>query len=347
MAVLNAQSPTLLDLSKALGPDMRSVAAVVELLDEFNPVLQDASMVEGNLPYGMQYNVRRFLPKGTWRRLYQGVTPNKTARDQVVVNAARIEAYSEIDAAMPGDIAGLREDETRAKMEGVSQQISDAIFYGDNTVNPEQFHGLSPQYNSKSAPNGQNIIDAGGTANDNRSIWLVGWDPMKVTMFYPKARTGYDVPTGALGIRHENKGRVTTEVIEGTATGGLAEVYRDHYVAEMGLCVKDWRYAVRICNIDVSDLKADRSTGAHIENLVVRALHRFGGNTRSKGRISAYADRNLLSLLHQQLLHDKRTYIPFNQAGGTSSPDDTLAFSVGGLVIRPCDSLNRDEARVT
>ena len=347
MALLTAGNPTLLDQAKALGPDRKNVAAVIELLDEYNPVLQDATMVEGNLLYGMQYNVRRFLPKATWRRLYQGVKPTKSARDQVVEQAGRLEAYGEVDAAMPGDIMGLREDEARAQIEGVSQQISDAIFYGDNNVDPAQFNGLSMRYNSKSAENGQNIIDAGGTGNDQRSIWLVGWAPEKCTMFYPMARTGYDVPTGALGVQHEDLGRVTTEVIEGTATGGLAEVYRDHYVAEMGLCLKDWRWVVRIANIKLADIVSNHATGAYIEELVVRALHRIGGNARSKGRISAYADRNLLIWLHRQLLADKRTYIPFNQAGGTTSPDQVLSFNVGGLMIKPCDSLNRDEARVT
>ena len=348
MALLTNTSPTLLDLSRALGPDREKVAAVIEILAEHNPLLQDAPMVEGNLTYGMQYNVRRFLPQGTWRQLYEGVKPTKSGRDQVPTQAARLEAYAQVDSAMPGDLAGLRADEIRAHVEGMSQQIATAAFYGDNRVDPAQFNGLSMYYNDKSAENGQNIVDAGGMGNDNRSIWLIGWGPEKVTFFHPKARTGYDVPTGALGVQHEDKGRVTTEVIDGTASGGLAEVYRDHLVAELGLCVKDWRWAVRIPNIDLSDLNREHSgSSAYLEELVVRGLHRIGGTSQMKGSVVGYADRELLAWLHRQALADKRQFIPFNQLGGTTATEQALMWNVAGINIKPMDALNVNEARVT
>ena len=349
MATLINHSGTLLDMAKRLGPDGRKVSAIIEMLNEYNPVLKDATVIEGNLPYGHQSTIRTGLPEGTWRKLYQGVQPTKSQTAQVVDQAGRLEAYGQVDCAMPGDIQGWRESEAKAQIEGMSQQISDAIFYGDTKVNPAQFNGLSMRYSSKSAVNGQNIIDAGGTGNDNRSIWLVAWDPMKCTMFYPQMRTGYNVPTGHLGVMHEDLGRVTTETIGGTANGGLAEVYRDHYVAELGLCVPDWRWVVRIANIDLATLKADRSSGANIEDLIVRAIGRLGGNTDSKGsRVAAYADRNVLIWLHRQMLNSKHAYIPMNQPGGMVSLDDLLSVVFGGgLRAKACDSLNRSEARVT
>ena len=42
---------------------------------------------------------------------------------------------------------------------------------------------------------------------------------------------------------------------------------------ECGLTVRDWRYVVRICNIDVTNLIA--GSGANLINLLVRALWRL------------------------------------------------------------------------
>lgn len=349
MAILSNRNPTLVDMGRSLGPDRKNVAAVIELLNEYNPMLEDIPVEEGNLPYGLQFNVRRYLPKGTWRRLYEGVRPTKSARSQVVAQAARLEAYAEIDAAMPGDIAGLRADEVAAHVEGMAQQIATSTFYGDNAADPAQFNGLSWHYNDKNAESGQNIIDAGGQGSDNRSIWLIGWGTQKICGFYPQMRTGYNIPTGTFGVQHEDLGRVTSTVVGSSSFGDgrLMEVHRDHLVAEMGLAVKDWRWGVRIANIDMSDIKADHASGAYLEDLIVRGLHRMGGNTNAKGMVVGYADRELLAWLHRQALADKRQFIPFDRLGGTQSTEQALMWNVAGINIKPTDALNVDEAQVT
>ena len=76
MATLAVTNPTLLDVTKALDPD-GSIAAVAEILNETNEVLQDMTMIEGNLATGHRTTVRTGLPAPTWRKLYQGVQPTK------------------------------------------------------------------------------------------------------------------------------------------------------------------------------------------------------------------------------------------------------------------------------
>ena len=51
MATLSIQNPTLLDLAKVTDPD-GSIAAVIEILNETNEVLDEMSWIEGNLPTG-------------------------------------------------------------------------------------------------------------------------------------------------------------------------------------------------------------------------------------------------------------------------------------------------------
>ena len=43
---------------------------------------------------------------------------------------------------------------------------------------------------------------------------------------------------------------------------GRMEAYRTHYTWDSGLTVRDWRYVVRVANIDKSALTVDASSGA-------------------------------------------------------------------------------------
>ncbi|MXF24183.1 major capsid protein, partial [Escherichia coli] len=78
--------------------------------------------------------------------------------------------------------------EDRAFIEAMNQAMAQTLFYGDSSVNPQQFMGLSSRYSSLSAGNAQNIIDAGGTGTDNTSIWLVVWGENTVHGIFPKGQ---------------------------------------------------------------------------------------------------------------------------------------------------------------
>ena len=95
------------------------------------------------------------------------------------------------------------------------------------------------------AANAENIIDAGGTQSDNTSIWLVAWGEETVHGIFPKGSKA--------GLVHEDFGEVTVEVTAGVA-GNRMRGLQERYQWKAGLVVKDWRYVVRIANIDVSDL---------------------------------------------------------------------------------------------
>ena len=176
MAALAANNPTLLDVAKRLDPDGK-IASIVEILNATNPVLEDLTYVEGNLPTGHRTTVRTGLPSPTWRKLYGGVQPTKSTTVQVTDSAGMLEAYAEVDKALAdlnGNTAAFRLSEDSAHIEGIGQQMAQTLFYGNEGTQPEAFTGLAPRYNSLSAQNGDNIIDAGGNDTDLTSIWLSG-----------------------------------------------------------------------------------------------------------------------------------------------------------------------------
>jgi hypothetical protein len=332
MATLASNNPTLLDHAKALDPD-GSVAAVVEILNETNEMLADMTFVEGNLPTGTRTTVRTGIPTPTWRKLYGGVPPTKSTREQVTESCGMLEAYAEIDKALAdlnGNSNEFRLSESRAHIEGMSQTLQQAVIYGDATVNPERFNGLEMRYDDLSANNADNIIDAGGTGTDNRSIWLVVWGMDTCHGLIPKGSTA--------GIQVNDKGQVTVEDVDGA--GGRMEAYRTHFRLDAGLCVRDWRYVVRIANIDSSLLTADISTGANLPELMFQATEIIP--SLGAGRPAFYMSRDVRTKFRQQLANEtKQSTLTYENVGGVKSP------MFNEIPIRKVDKLSVDEARVT
>lgn len=331
MTILNSQWPTLLDHAKALDPD-GSVAAVVEILNQVNEWYDDAVWAEGNLTTGNRTTIRTGLPSGTWRKLYGGVQPTKSTREQVTDSCGMLEAYNEVDKAL-ADLANntneFRLSEATAQIEGMAQQISDTCFYGNVGTNPERFHGFAPRYNSLSAPNAKNIIDALGFGSDNRSIWLIGWGMQTAFMTYPKGSKA--------GLQVNDKGQVTVENIDGN--GGRMEGYRTHFRQDAGLVLKDWRYVVRIANIDYSDLKPDAATGANLPRLMFQALNRIPSLSMCKPVF--YMSRDMRTTLGQQTAEGtKASTLVTENVGGK------FTTSFQGVPVKRVDRLSVDEARV-
>jgi len=332
MATLSANNPTLLDLAQATDPDGK-IATVVEIMNETNEVLADWTFIEGNLPTGHRTVIRSGLPTPTWRKLYQGVQPTKSQRTQVTDTCGMLEAYNEIDAALAelnGNTNEFRLSEAKAEIEGISQTLAATLFYGDTSVNPERFMGLAPRYNSLSASNAENILDAGGTGSDNNSIWLVVWGPNTCHGIVPKGSQA--------GLKVTDKGLVTIEDADGS--NGRMEAYRMHFRQDAGLTLRDWRYVVRIANIDKSNLTADASSGANLPELMFEAMEMIPN--LGAGRPVFYMSRKLRTVFRQQLANaTKQSTLEYTNVGGVRS----MMFNE--IPIRRCDALSADEARVT
>ena len=334
MAVLAVTNPTLLDVMKATDPD-GSIAVVAEILNETNEILQDMTMVEGNLPTGHMTTVRTGIPAPTWRQMYGGVQPTKSTRTQITDTTGMLEAYAEVDKALAdlnGNSNAFRLSEDRAHIEGMSQEAANTLFSGDESLDPEKFTGMNARYNDRSAANGDNIIDGGGTGNDNASIWLMGWGPNTLHGIYPKGSMG--------GLQVNDKGQVTIEDASGGSNTGRMEAYRTHYRWDIGLTLRDWRFCVRIANIDRSNLTADAATGANLPSLMFEAMELIPN--LNSARFGFYMDRQLATKLRQQSAAGvANSSLTVTQVGGVPVTD------FNSVPLRRTDALAVDEAQVT
>lgn len=327
MAVKGLTALTLADWGKRIDPNGK-IDKITELLSQTNPILEDMLIVEGNLPTGHRTTIRTGLPDATWRLLNYGVPNSKSTTAQVTDSIGMLETYAEIDkslADLNGNTSEFRLSEDRAFLEAMNQKMAQTLFYGDTSVNPQQFMGLASRYSSKSAGNGQNIIDAGGTGTDNTSIWLVVWGENTVHGIFPKGQKA--------GLHMEDKGQQTLK----DAAGGQYEGYRTHYKWDNGLTLRDWRYVVRIANIDVSDLSVPASA-ANIVTQMVKALHRVPN--LKMGRAVFYMNRTVAQALDLQSLDKASLALSVKETEGE------WWTTFRGIPIRETDAILETEARV-
>jgi hypothetical protein len=332
MATLGANVVTLADWAKRLDPDGR-IATIVELLEQTNDILPDMNWKEGNLPTGHRVTIRTGLPGVAWRLLNQGVQPTKSTTAQSDEQIGMLEAWAEVDkdlADLNGNTSEFRLSEAMAFIEAMSEEFAQTLIYGNSSTAPEEFTGLAVRYSSKSANNGQNIVDAGGTGSDNSSIWLVVWGE-RIYGIFPKGSQA--------GLVHEDLGEVTVETTAGIA-GNRMRAYQDRWQWKGGIAVKDWRYAVRIANIDISLLIA-KTSAADLTDNMIKAIHRIP-NLRG-GRPVFYMNRTCLQMLDIQRRDDVIS------GGGLvyQVVDGVLTPTFRQIPIRVVDQLTETEARVT
>ena len=333
MATLATTALTLADWAKRTDPDGR-VPVVAELLSQSNEILEDAVFMEGNLPTGHRVVIRTGLPTVYWRAINQGIPTSKSTTAQVDEAVGMLEAYSEVDkdlAELNGNTAQFRLSEDTAFLEAMNQTQASTMFYGNPASDPKQYLGLASRYGTISgAGNAQNIIDAGGTSTNNTSIYLVVWGDNTVFCPFPKGSKA--------GLMHEDLGLNTVW----DSSGARYQAYRTHYQWKNGLVVKDWRYVVRICNINTANLVA-QSSAADLISLMSRSLDRipnFG-----MGRPVFYMNRTVYSMLRIQALN-KSNYALSVEKGLSQFGTAMSWLTFNGVPLRRVDQLLNTEARV-
>ena len=297
---------TLADWAKEVDPD-GSVSAVAEILSQTNEILDTAMFKEGNLPTGEQVTIRTGLPTTYWRMMNAGVPSSKATSAQVTEQCGSLTARSQIDAKivkLNGNSMEYRLNESKPFIESMSQEMAATMFYG-SAANPEEFVGMANRYSSTSAANGENIILAGGSQSDNMSIWLVGWGENEIYGIFPKGSKA--------GIVHEDLG--LQDAFD--SNNYRFRAYMDYYEWDAGLVVKDWRYGVRIANIDKSDLIGLTSSQAvtastSIIKCMSRAIDRL---PRLSGiRPAFYVNRTVASYLRVVALEKSSSAVTVEEA---------------------------------
>jgi hypothetical protein len=349
----NTGRNTLLDIAKTFGPDGKALA-VAELLNQSNEIVQYLPFKMGNLPTGHKASVRSGLPTVTLRQFYKGTAISKSGRATVEDVCAMLEGRNEIDkdlADLNGDAKQFRYSEGIAFVEAMNQQFAKSIIYGDTSTNKDDVLGLAPRYNAISgATNGQNVITAGGSGADNTSVWLIVGGPNTVCGIYPKGSQA--------GLSQEDLGII--DAFDGS--NNRFRAYGELWQWKYGLHVADWRYVVRICNIDVSDLVAQTGTQAitaatWINKLMIRAMARipsmgmgtpfFIASRTVKEMLSIGAlDKSNSALSFTAAVNQYGTVAPGSVAGsGTDIKGGQLQFM--GVPVLTCDQILSNEAVIS
>ena len=339
MATLSTSNLTLADWAKRSDPDGR-VPIVAELLSQSNEILDDCVFKEGNLPTGERVVIRTGLPGVYWRALNQGIPSSKSTTAQIDEACGILEARSEVDkdlAMLNGNTAQFRLSEDTAFLEAMNQTQAETMFYGNPGTDPKKFLGLAPRYGDLSADNAVNILDAGGSGSDNASVYLVVWGDNTVYCPFPKGSKA--------GLTHEDLGEQTVYNSDGTRL----QAFATRYQWKNGLVVKDWRYVVRICNVDISDLLGVTGTQANtaatsLTKLMARATYRIPN--MAMGRAAFYMNRTVHSGLSIAAM-DKSQNVLEIEKGLTQFGQAKSYLSFLGTPIRQVDSLINAEARVT
>jgi len=334
---LGGELPNIIDVTKRLDPD-GSIATIAEMLAQYNPIVEDLPVLEGNLPTGHRITVRTDIPEPTWRKLNYGVRPTKSSTAQVDETLGMLEDYSEVDkdlAKLNGNTAEFRLSEDRPHIEGLSNTMAQTIFYGDTSVNPERFLGLAPRYDQIGRPANKpdaelnsdylnHVIDAGGTTDgEQTSIWYIVWGSDTVFGIYPKG---------------SNAGLVSNDLGEVTLfdnDGGRYQGYRTHYQWKLGMVVKDWRYVVRVANVELANMEDEAAQKALYHSLI-KAMYTTPMPAYRRGVF--YASPAVHAMLDIAAVEKSNAALGYTDVFGSQ------VLSFRGIPIRPCSALLETEA---
>jgi hypothetical protein len=337
MATIASNVSTLADVAKRTDPDGK-IAGILEILNRTNPILTDMLTMECNDGSGHKTTVRTGIPQAAWRILNYGVPKVKSTTAAVRDTVGMLEVYAECDKAladMSGNAKQYRMTEAAAIMEGMSQQMAQTIWYGNQAINAERFTGFAPRYAdgvTSRAASGANVFNATGSdPTSNTSAWLITWGETSAHGLYPKGSQA--------GLNHRDLGEQT--LLDGA--GGQYQGYRDHFKWDCGLTVRDWRTCARVANIDTDQL-GDANYMKTLIKLMIdaqEALPINGEDTNAMGgRRIWYVSKKVRSALRHAIL-DK---LAGNLTWETWNGKRVMMFD--GLIVHRSDALVETEALV-
>ena len=320
MPVISSYNLTLAEWAKRTDPDGK-IPVIANLLNETNPILTDATFVQGNLPTGHRVTVSTGLPTAYWRALNAGIPSSKATTAQVDEGCGILEARSEIDRTWPCSTAIPLSSACR----GAHVHRVDEPDDGDHDVlrgrhdRPEELHGFGQalfeherRQRPEPHPRGWQHLER------QSSIYVVCAGRLRPCSALPEGlanRLAPGRPRRTDGLHHGRQRRQPHAgprralPVEGRPRG------------------QDWRYAVRIANIEVSQLAG--FTGAqeltdyttNLIHVICKAIARIPN--RAMGRIAIYMNRTVESGLMRMALEKnspalgvKSASTEFGQLGG-------------------------------
>lgn len=303
MAVVNASLLTLLDSYSRRDPDGR-IANIVELLTQRNVWMEDSVWIEGNTATGHVVTSRTALPAIQYRRYNEGIAVTKSRTNQVTESIGKLAGMSKVDvelAQLHGDPAMFRSSEDDAFLQSFANELEVGTFYNSSSATPEKYQGLSPRFASTTGPGGKQIIlmDGSASGNDQASAWLVGHGEQTVFNIFPKG--------SMVGLTPTDGGKQLTR----DANNAEFWAWVTSWGWDVGLCVKDWRYVVRVANIDMGNILA---TGTALIDAMIKGHRRI---FKPGAKLTWYMNRDVMTFLELQSKNSTlQSTIKITEVGG-------------------------------
>ncbi|MDR3349762.1 MAG: hypothetical protein LBO03_09265 [Acidaminococcales bacterium] len=298
---------------------------IIEFQKQTNPILEEMVLQQCNSGTVHKAALRTALPAVAWRMLNKGIKPGKSGKRQETFTCGQMMAMAQIDedevVLNGGDEYRLAEN--RAFQIQMNNTMARTLFYGDEKVNPAGFTGLGAYYYSLVKANceaADYVFDAGGTGSSLTSLWFVVWDAATIHGIFPQNTKA--------GFEYRDNGRVKAY----DDAGAEYYVLEAQYKWYLGLAVKDYRYASRVANIDVT------AANAGFLDLLIAAYNRL--ENVSLGKAAIYCNRSVKTLL-DKLAQSKANV---NLSVETYAGKPTTQF--WGIPVRVCDGILNAESQV-
>lgn len=339
MAAKGVNLVTLADVAKNKD---KKIGKVAEVLVEHNSMLEDCPYMEMNEGTSHKESIRSALPAVYYRKANQPIPASKTGIEERTFQASHFESKSQLDRAVAerggkDRVKYNRWNEAQGHLQAHSQELASLMIYGSPETSTLKTSGLFDIYSTLSASEetSKNVIDGGGTGSDNCSIVKIHWGENSVFGVYPKG-------TKAGLTREDMSPNGKLVQIQGTDENGDAGTfwgYEEDFMTDHGLVVKDYRQAVRICNIDVSNLISGVGA-ADLIDLMISANYKIDNPSNGKG--VWYVNRTIEAHLHKQAL----TAVGAGAGLSYQNFEGKKILTFLGDPVRRMDALLNSEAQV-
>lgn len=340
MATLGGTNLTMLEMAKMIGPD-GMVQSTVNVLAESNPLVGDMYMLPSNMVTGHQSSIQTGLPTVSLKRFNEGTASTRSTRANITDGMAMLEARSVVDADMLetyGNAYEIRRAEAATFTEAMGQKAAELMIYGSVADDVKEFNGLDVRYNALTGNIGKQVLSAGGTGIDLASIWLIAHKPSAIHAIYPKNTTA--------GLQHKDLGLQVIQDATGVA-GAQLDAFVDKFLWQIGLVVRDYRYVVRIANIEEDQVVGVTSTQAlttyatNVFYLMNRALERIPN--LSGCRPVFYVPRTVAEGIRVQALATKNANVFTMEQSADGMPVTKFA----GVPVKIVDQLLYNESAIS
>jgi len=323
------------------------VSTLVDLLSQQNGIVDDALTVECQSGNAFEFTQVVKLPTPSRRVYNQGVKASLAGVAKQVATCSEYADWAKFDASLAelgGNLSELRAQEDALHIEALGQLVASDMFYANRNSDPTQFTGLANIYNTvntATSPIANNVIDMGGTGSTNTSMWLIGWGPKQIHTIFPKGTQA--------GLIHKDMG--LDWALDSNSNEFLA--YRTYISWKIGLAIHDWRFGVRACNIDITQLNG--GSAPNLINALVKMVHRppvmpvgvapvQTSDTRMDktmmARSAIYVNRTIQTYLDLQAMNKTNVLLKMEEWDGEA------VTTFRGIPIRCVDAILDTEARV-